>query len=110
MTEDVICVDGEIRTVSKEIEEYLESLISSITSYNRWLGTVQKTGIQDELIRAKIGNLYTLLASYKEELLELLENYKRDRIGFLRDIESKDVFSFPTGVMSDIDILLSMFS
>ena len=110
MTEDVVCVDGEIKTVSKEIEEYLESLISSITSYNRCLGLVQKTGIQDELVRAKIGNLHILLASYKEKLVEILEDYKRDRTGFLSSFESKDVFSFPTGVMSDIDILLSMFS
>lgn len=110
MTEDVICVDGEIKTVSKEIEEYLESLISSISSYNRYLGWVQKSGIQDELIRARLGNLHTLLASYKEKMTEILEDYKRDRNGFLRSFESKDVFSFPSGVMGDIDILLSMFS
>ncbi len=109
MTEDVICVDGEIKTVSKEIEEYLESLISSIASYNRCLGWVQKAGIQDELIRAKIGNLHTLLASYKKKLTEILESYQKDRNGFLRSFESKDVFNFPSGAMGDIDILLSMF-
>ena len=110
MTEDVICVDGEINTVSKEIEEYLESIISSITSYNRYLGMVQKTGIQDDLIRAKIGNLHALLASYKEKLTEIFENYQNDRNSFLRTFERKDVFSFPSGVMGDIDILLSMFN
>ena len=110
MTEDVICVDGEIKTVSKEIEEYLESMIASITSYNRQLRHVQQMGIQDELIRAKLGNLYTLLTSYKSTMTEILEKYKKDRNSFLSVFEKNDVFSFPSGGIGDIDVLLSLFN
>lgn len=109
MTEDIICVDGEFRTVSREIEEYMESLISSISAYNRSLAHVQRMGIQDELIRARIGNLYTLLASYREKLIEILDKYQKDENGFLQDFEKNDVFRFPSNAIGDIDILLSMF-
>lgn len=110
MTEDVICVDGEIKTVSKEIEEYLESMISSITSYNRNLRYVQMVGIQDELIRAELENLSTLLSSYKEKMTQILEKYQKDRKGFLSDLEKNDTFNFPSSAIGDIDILLSMFN
>ena len=110
MTEDIICVDGEIRTVSKEIEEYLESMITSLTSYNRTLRQVQRMGIQDELIRAKLGNLYTLLVSYKEKMTEILERYQKDRKGFLEEFEKNDTFSFPGSFIGDIEVLLSMFN
>lgn len=110
MTEDIICVDGEIKTVSKEIEDYLESMISSINSYNRHLKTVQQVGIKDELIRAKLGNLSTLLVSYKQIMGEILEKFQKDRNGFLADFEKNDTFSFPSGTIGEIDILLSMFS
>lgn len=110
MTEDVICVDGEIKTVSKEIEEYLESMISNIISYNRQLRQVQRLGIQDELIRAKLGNLSTLITSYKDKMTEILDKYQKDRNNFLADFEKNDTFSFPSGGISDIDILLSIFN
>lgn len=110
MTEDIICVDGEIKTVSKEIEEYLESMISSINSYNRQLKTIQQIGIKDELIRAKLGNLSILLVSYKKTMIEILEKFQKDRKDFLADFEKNDVFSFPAGAIGEVDILLSMFS
>ena len=109
MTEDIICADGEFRTVSREIEEYMESIISSVSAYNRTLAHVQKIGIQDELIRAKLGNLHTLLESYREKLIEILDKYQKDEKGFLQDFEKNDVFRFPSNAIGDIDILLSMF-
>lgn len=110
MNESIICVDGEIKTVSKEIEEYLESMISSINSYIRHLKTVQQVGIKDELIRAKLGNLSTLLVAYKTTMTEILDKFQKDRKGFLADFEKNDVFNFPSGTLGEIDILLSMFN
>ena len=79
MVQDIVCVDGEIKTVSKEIEEFLENMISNISSYNRHLKTVQQTGIQDELIRAKLGKLSTLLVAYKKTMSEILEKFQKDK-------------------------------
>lgn len=110
MNEDMVFVDGEIKTVSKEIEEFLESMISSIASYNKQLKHVQQLGIQDELIRAKLGNLSTLLTSYKSTLTEILDKFQRDRNGFLSDLDKNDMFSFPFGGIEDIDALLNLFS
>lgn len=110
MTEDIICVDGEINTVSKEIEGFLESMISSISSYNSCLKQVQMVGIQDEMIRAKLGNLSTLLSSYKDSMSEILENFQKDKAGFLKDFEKNDFFSFPGDLIQEIERLLRTFS
>ena len=109
MNRDVICVDGEIKTVSSEIINNLESLLKSVNTYNRTLKYVQKTGIQDEVIRGKLGNLATLLKSYQETLDSMLQKYQSDEKAFLSDIEANDTFSFPSSVISEIEILISMF-
>ena len=95
MTRDVICVDGEIKTISSDIICYLESLISCISSYNHALRVVQKMGIQDEMIRAKVGNLAILLKNYQAELNTVLINFQNYKDRFLTDFESNDVFAFP---------------
>lgn len=109
MNRDVVCVDGEIKTISSEIESYLESLLSSINSYNRTLRMVQKMGIQDEKIRGKIGNVAILLKNYQSTLNSILEDFEKNEKAYLSDMESNDVFSFPSSIFTEVEILISMF-
>lgn len=109
MTRDVICVDGEIKTISSDIICYLESLISCISSYNRALRVVQKMGIQDEMIRGKVGNLAILLKNYQAELNTILINFQNYKDRFLTDFESNDVFAFPSSIFTEVELLISMF-
>lgn len=107
---EVICAEGEIKTVTGEIVQYIETLISNITTYNLRLKVVQMTGIKDELIRAKLQDLSIELNSYKKALSVLAENIQSTENAYIRDLAEKDKFVFPGEIMSAIDALLSIFS
>lgn len=109
MDRDVVCVDGEIKTISSDIICYLESILSSINSYNRTLRMVQKLGIQDEKIRAKIGNEAILLKNYQSTLNTILDAFKKNEKAYLSDMQANDIFSFPSSIFTDVEILISMF-
>ncbi|MCR4615408.1 MAG: hypothetical protein K5756_04590 [Clostridiales bacterium] len=106
---DIVCVDGEIKTVYTEIKQFLDHMISNIVLYNQSLKLVQMNDIKDEKIRAKLENLSVLLKEYKKKMELISEKVEKDKTSFLKDFEKNDVFKFPMDSMGDIDILMSMF-
>lgn len=106
---DFICVDGEIKTVSNEVTNYIDFLVASISKYNLVLQQVQMCGVQDEVIRAKLMNLSTLLNSYKKELNEISRKYSSYYKGYLKDFESNDKFVFPGEEITAMEALIKSF-
>lgn len=110
MAEDVICVDGEIRTATREIEQYIETLVSCIAEYNACLRHVQIVGIEDEIIRSKLGRLSQSLMEYSTALSGILTDYKNLEVRMMNAFEKSDSFVFPNDFVNDLLILIKMFT
>ena len=106
---DIICVDGEIKTVSNEVINYIEFLSSAISQYNSCLQQIQTAGIKDELIRAKLLNLSILLNSYKKTLGDISQSFTSAYKGYLKDFEANDKFVFPGEEISAMESIIKMF-
>ena len=109
MAEDMICVDGEVRRATREIEQYIETLVSCIAAYNACLRHVQIVGIQDEIIRSKLGRLSQSLKEYSTALSEILMDYKNLGVRMMNAFEENDSFVFPNDYVNDLLILIKMF-
>lgn len=106
---DIICVDGEFKTVTNEMTNYVDFLIKSIHQYNFQLQQVQMVGIKDELIRAKLMNLATLLSSYADTLDSISEGIGKNSTRFLDDFAQNDKFTFPGEEISAIEVIIRSF-
>lgn len=73
MANDVVVYYGEFKTISAEISNYITFLIEKLKKYKSNLHDIQMIGIQDELIRGKIGNITLLIDNYIAELETILQ-------------------------------------
>ncbi|MBE6817541.1 MAG: hypothetical protein E7517_00075 [Ruminococcaceae bacterium] len=92
---DIICVDGEYKVVIKKTVNYISELCDAICEYNKVLAVLQKTGIIDEQIRGKLGELADTLNAYHDTLNEISTSLETDKRVFLEAISKNDTFTFP---------------
>ena len=111
MAKDVIIYPGEITTALTEMENHIYGLISNLIRYKRVLGDIQKNGIQDELIRGKIGNISILIEGYIKQLTDISDEIKRDAtygVDRIKSVDESYDISFMQAKLSEIDRMISM--
>lgn len=113
MAKDVIIYPGEISTALSEIENHIDTLSANLLRYKRVLSDIQKHGIQDELIRGKIGNIAILIESYITQLADISDEIKKSGNAGVSKIKSVDDsydVSFIKAKLSEIERLISMLN
>ena len=109
MAKDVVVYQGEFKTISAEISNYVTFLIEELKKYKRNLHDIQMTGIQDELIRGKIGNITILIDDYIEELESISEKIVIHINAGTNAIQSKDKFNcagFTINTFSEVQSII----
>ncbi|MBE6817548.1 MAG: hypothetical protein E7517_00110 [Ruminococcaceae bacterium] len=107
---DIICIDGEISYLTKDIIKYIDGLCDGIRAYNHSIDMVQSFGVQDELIRSKLSNLSEILNAYKQKLNEISDSISKEGNGYLKDFAENDKFTFPGHEIDAIESIINMFS
>lgn len=106
MEHDFVCADGEIKTVTNEISKYITQLLKHISQYKKYLTQVQKYGIEDEVIRGKLGAFANDLNSYSNALNEILVDINSFKSEYLPSVETADKYDFP-GDMNLVERLIN---
>lgn len=113
MAKDVVIYPGEITTALSEIENHIDALSANLLRYKRVLGDIQKNGVQDELIRGKIGNISILIEEYINQLTDISDEIKKNGNSGANKIKSVDDsydVSFIKAKLSEIERLISMLN
>ena len=113
MAKDVVIYPGEITTALSEIENHIDALSANLLRYKRVLGDIQKNGVQDELIRGKIGNISILIEDYINQLTDISDEIKKNGNSGANKIKSVDDsydVSFIKAKLSEIERLISMLN
>lgn len=113
MAKDVVIYPGEITTALSEIENHIDALSANLLRYKRVLGDIQKNGVQDELIRGKIGNISILIEEYINQLTDISDEIKKNGNSGANKIKSVDDsydVSFIKAKLLEIERLISMLN
>ncbi len=111
MAKDVVIYPGEIITALSEIENHIDTLAANLLQYKRVLSDIQKNGIQDELIRGKIGNISILIESYINQLMDISNEIKKNGnrgVNKIKSVDDSYDVSFIKTKLSEIERLISM--
>lgn len=113
MAKDVVIYPGEIITALSEIENHIDALSANLLRYKRVLGDIQKNGVQDELIRGKIGNISILIEGYIKQLADISEEIKKNGnsgVNKIKTVDDSYDVSFIQTKLSEIGRLISMLN
>lgn len=108
MAKDLICNEDEIAIAIKKIRRHIEFLSECFLEYSTILNKIPGAGIEDE----NISNALRALAgrvSTNNTLAAETESLENITVGYLRELESADNFSYPELSMGDIIGLLASF-
>lgn len=111
MAKDVVIYPGEITTALSEMENHIDTLSANLLKYKRVLSDIQKNGVQDELIRGKIGNVSILIEGYIKQLADISDEIKMNGnsgVNKIKSIDDSYDVSFITTKLSEIERLISM--
>lgn len=111
MAKDVVIYQGEFKTACSEISNHITFLIDKLKKYKRILYDIQMNGIQDELIRGKIGNVAILIDGYIIELEEISLDFSIHINAGVTAIENKDKYAnldFVFNGFSEIESIIAM--
>lgn len=110
MSDSVVVKSGEIRTSYNSIKNYAEFLIRQCEAYMRVLSSIQKNGIQDQLICSKLSAIAEALKPVIANLDALINTDVKNILNKdIADISAADSFMYPEGYFETIASLLAAF-
>lgn len=107
MAKNVVINEAEISKCINAIQSYADFLIMTIEKYNDELQELQNGGIQDEVIRAQIGELAEEVTSYKNMLSEIITHMSPIVQEGLEAITYIDNFTFPESEMNAVESIIN---
>jgi len=107
---DVICSASDIRIACNKIEAYLDFLVRMMEEYMSTLSSVQKMGICDDLISARLSDM----ADQVKECAKTLNYFYQDYIKMsanreISEIRAADNFQYPHELLARISSILARF-
>ena len=113
MAKDVVIYQGEYKTAIAEIENQISFLIRKLNASKSLLADIQLEGVQDELIRGKIGNITSLIDVYIAELEDILADFLIHTRAGVTEIKLKDRFDcsiFAKNALYEVESVIAALS
>lgn len=107
---DVICSAPEIKVACNKIESYLDFLVRQMETYMKVLSEVQKNGICDDLISARLSEIAASVKECARTLNYIYGDYIQMTANReISEIRAADTFQFPNELLARISSILAIF-
>lgn len=110
MSENVRANVGEIKTVMKEVDEKVETVVDAITQYINMLKRLQMFGVQDDLICAKLSGIADHLKTCRKELDDINGQLRGQTVKYgeiMEKLDRNDWFDFVLAQLNVVERLIS---